>query len=133
MAVKEVKTFWRTEERKGSDISYWLLGPKFYRYEDPWKTLVEAKNTCQRIHDIFDGDVDVLILLAETSIVGEAYLNAVMWTNNGLIYDTFPLSIPDANTYFYELRKVVKRLERDGFKFEEEDAYLITALFEEES
>lgn len=133
MATKELKTFWRTEKKEGSDISYWILGPKFYRYEDPWKTLVEAKNTCQRIHDIFDGDPEILALLAETSIVGEAYLNAVMRTNHGLEYNTFPLSIPNANTYFNELRTVIKRLERDGFKFEKEDAYLINALFEDKA
>lgn len=125
MIIRDGRAFWTTAP--GEDLSYWLRGYAVTGYDTAKETLIHAKDTFQDIHRIFDGDIVVLEKLAESCILGEAYYNAVLVYNGNGSTD----AIPNAKTYFRELRKLIKRYEYNGFKFEKWDADLIAAIFKE--
>ena len=125
MIIRDGRAFWTTAP--GEDLSYWLRGYAVTGYGTPRETLIHAKDTFQDIHRIFDGDIVVLEKLAESCILGEAYHNAALVYNGNGRTD----AIPNAKTYFRELRKLIKRYEYNGFKFEKCDADLIAAIFNE--
>ena len=114
MVIKNGKVYGIYSE--GEDISYMLTGNTIpFVSTSPKKAIVETKNLFQKIHNVFEGDSDVLLKL-EGSILGEAYVNASLrYNGNGTME-----MIPAAGYFYDELVKLIHRYIYNGWVIDQE-------------
>lgn len=86
-----------------------------YATSTPQNIIIEAKNLFQKIHNVFEGDFEVLVRL-EGSILGEAYVNAALnYNGNGTME-----MIPAAGYFYNELAKLIHRYIYNGWEVDQE-------------
>lgn len=110
------------------NLSYYLCRNFIPQYDDPERTLVEAKMLFQNTHNLLQGDKHSMKKIKHGSILGEAYYRAALVKieqDGGTIEKFF--SIPTAHQFFDELKKLIKEYEEEGYNFNGSD--LVETLF----
>lgn len=84
-----------------------------FNYYDP----IVLKNLYHNFVNLFGDKAPEMI--ESNSVFGHAYVNAMKRYNKSCKYQDLT-SIPDAKTIFEELKKLLNRMERDGFRIDSE-------------
>lgn len=120
--MQRVSEYLREYKGRIESVEYHFTGSSI---EEVWKDgEVDVGETISQTLEFFKqfhrtvsdaGQSDVLEILVKTSLLGEAYYNAVLAWNDGETQ-----MIPSSACFFMHLEKLIKKLVLEGFEIPEE-------------